>query len=308
MLENIISENLDDVLNEFSDKLGNREDYVGASDIGKCERNIVLSKIYGVDYPTKQKMIMLRGHLAESIVRMLLKKAGLFFKEQYEIIHPEYKFIKAHIDFLFQDKNAKGVLEVKTTTGIPDEPYPSWVEQLQLQMGLVKLRFSDEVRGAILVIDLSNGEIKEFNGYKPSAEIFDALVEKAKAIYEKVQAKETEDLPCEINGLCAFCPFKKDCPAFTGDEPMISEELNKAVENYIAVSQEEKEIKEKKDRLKQEILGYTGNNFQAKFNGHKLSIKETVSVRVDTNLLKSEYPDVYQSVIKEIPFLSFRIT
>ena len=89
---------------------------------------------------------------------------------------------------------------------------------------------------------------------------------------------------------------------------MISEELNKAVEHYIAVSQEEKEIKEKKDRLKQEILGYTGSNFQAKFNGHRLSVKETVSMRVDTKALKEEYPDVYEAVVKQIPFLSFRIT
>ena len=307
MLEKIISDNLDDVLNEFSDKLGNRTDYVGASDIGKCERNVVLSKIYGVDYPTKQKMIMLRGHLAESIVRMILKKAGLSFKEQYEVTHPQYGFIKAHIDFLFQAKNIKGVLEVKTTTGIPDEPYESWVMQLYMQLGLVKLKFpKDKVKGSILVLDLASGEIKEFNGYKPNDELFSALVEKARAVYEKVQAK-IEDLDYEINGLCSYCPFKSTCPAFTGDEPMISEELNKAVENYIAVSQEEKEIKKEKDRLKQEILGYTGNNFQAKFNGHKLSIKETVSVRVDINLLKSEYPDIYQSVIKEIPFLSFRI-
>jgi len=175
-------------------------------------------------------------------------------------------------------------------------------------MGIVKLQFSEEVRGAVFVLDLSSGEMKEFNGYEPSDEIFSALVEKAKDIYEKVQVKETEGLDYEINGLCSYCPFKSNCPAFTGDEPAISEELNKAVENYIAVSQEEKEIKKKKEDLKQEILGYTGNDFHAKFNGHSLSVKETVSTRIDINLLKSEYPEVYQSVVKQIPFLSFRIT
>ena len=230
---------------------------------------------------------------------------------QAEFIHPDFNYIKAHVDFVFYTKDFSkiGIVEVKSVSSIPDEPYPSWVEQLQFQMGLAKLMHPDaEIKGSLFVIDLNSGKYVEFNGYKPNDELFNNLVEKACVIYEKVQARETENLSCEVNNLCAFCPFKKDCPAFTGDEPMISEELNKAVESYIAVSQEEKKLKKKKEDLKQEILGYTGNNFHAKFNGHRLSVKESVSVRVDVNLLKSKYPEVYKSVVKQIPFLSFRIT
>lgn len=307
MLEKILSENLGKVLDGFSGELGDRSLYVGASDIGKCERNVVLTKINGVNHQTKQKMVMIRGHLAETIVRLLLKKAGLFFEEQYEVTHPQYGFIKAHIDFLFQAKNAKGVLEVKTTTGIPDEPYESWVMQLCMQMGLVKLNFpKDKVKGAILVLDLASGEIREFNGFEPNDELFSALVNKAKVIYEKVQNKQTENLETEVSSLCAFCPFKADCPEFSGDEQNVSKEIVYMVNKYRELSDNEKTLKKEKDSIKQTLIDTIGEGV-LKFNGNKVTVKNTVRKALDSKALQKSMPEVYEQFLIEREIVYFRV-
>ncbi|AEA33624.1 hypothetical protein [Hippea maritima] len=308
MLEKVISENIDKVLADYSNLLGNRKDYVGASDIGQCERKVVLSKVENVDTSAEQKTVMLRGHLSENVVGDILEKAGLYFKRQYEVIHPQYSFIRAHIDFLFQAKNGtKGVLEVKTTTGIPDEPYMSWVLQLQMQMNLVKLRFpQDEVKGAILVLDLSSGEIKEFNGFTPNSNIFAVLVEKAKRIYEKVRNNDKQNLKTEVSFLCGSCPFKATCPEWSGDEQKVSDDIRRLVEYYKSLAEDEKELKKEKEAVKQDLIKVIGEG-ELKFNGNKVTVKNTVRKSLDSKALQKELPEIYERFLTEREMVYFRV-
>jgi hypothetical protein len=50
--------------------------------------------------------------------------------------------MKAHLDFMFSRQNKIAVLETKSVSNIPDAPYPSWIEQIHFQMGLVALNNS----------------------------------------------------------------------------------------------------------------------------------------------------------------------
>lgn len=307
MLEEIFEKYMPEVMKDFSDNLGDRSEYVGASDIVGCERKVVLSKINGVEFNTANQIVLSRGHVAEDIVSKVLAKAGFNYETQYEVIHPKFSFIKAHIDFLFFDKGTKGVLEMKTTTGIPDEPYPSWVQQLQMQIGLLKLNFpKDKIKGALLVMDLSNGQMKVFNGFTPDGELFEVLVDKAKSIYEKVLNKQTEGLETEISPLCSFCPFKKDCPEFSGDEQNVSDDVKQLAKDYKKLSKQEKEAKQKKEAIKDKIIRIVGER-TLKFEGYKIIVKNTTKRDVNVGKLKDEFPDVYQSVLDENPIVFFRV-
>ncbi len=312
MIKDIIDEKLKEISKrETLESLGDRSKYVGASDVVGCPRKAILTKLQPPEFDNETLIRLMRGHLAETILVKCFSEINYRWKTQMEFVHPEYDYIKAHADFVFYTKDFSkiGIVEQKSVSSIPDEPYPSWVEQLQFQMGLAKLLYPKaEIKGSLFVIDLNSGKYEEFNGYEPNDEIFDVLLENAKKIYEFVQNNQVDDLPIEPGLLCGYCPFKADCPAFTGDESEVPEDVQKAVESYMTISQEEKNLKREKDNLKQEIIGYTGPSFKAAFNGYKLSVKETVSTRVDTKVLKAEYPDVYEAVVKQTPFLSFRVS
>lgn len=312
MIKDIIDEKLREISKRESlESLGDRTKYVGASDVVGCPRKVVLTKLNPPELDNETLIRFMRGHLAETILTKCFSETKYKWMTQAEFIHPDFNYIKAHADFVFYTKDFSkiGIVEQKSVSSIPDDPYPSWVEQLQFQMGLAKLLFPEaEIRGSLFVIDLNSGKYTEFNGYEPNDEIFNNLVEKACAIYEKVQSKETEDVPIETGLLCGYCPFRKNCPAFTGDETEVPEDVQKAVEKYVALTKDGKELDKKKNALKQEIIGYTGNEFHAAFNGYKLSVKEVVSVKADTKVLKAEYPDIYNAVAKKSQFLSFRVT
>ena len=311
MLLEKISEGLDGMLKEYSSALGNRGDYIGASDVPNCERKVVLSKIHHKgEVDDEKKMVFLRGHTVETIVRNLLTKAGLNnFKEQFEVVHPEYDFIRAHIDFLFYSEKANeyGVMEVKTTTNIPETPYESWVMQLQMQIGLMKLNYPNaKIKGAVFVLDLVNGKMRVFSGYEYSEELFNALVDKAKRMHEKVVNKDTENLETEISSLCAFCPFKASCPQFTGDEQNISDDLKKAIKKYNELSKREKEIKREKDDIKKMIIEAVGEG-TIKADGNKIVIKHTKRKDFDVKRLQKENPDIYNEYLTEKDITYFRI-
>jgi hypothetical protein len=79
--------------------------------------------------------------------------------------------MKAHLDFLFYtdfDGNPElHAIEVKSVSGIPDAPYPQWEDQLNFQLGLLRMQYpKGKVAGSILAVDLNAGQVHQFNGYK----------------------------------------------------------------------------------------------------------------------------------------------
>ena len=311
MIKDIINENIKKVNEKDSEALKDRTQYVGASDVGQCPLKVVKSKLNPPEYDSETLVKFKRGHLAETILAECFAYTQYRWETQMEFIHPKCEYIRAHADFVFYTKDFSriGIVEQKSVSSIPDEPYSSWVEQLQFQMGLAKLVYPDtEVKGAIFVVNLNSGKFEEFNGFIPDEQLFGQLMDKAQMIYDAVQQKDISNLSPEPDSLCVFCPFKATCPEFTGDEKTVPEEIVEKVKEYQQIIAEEKELKAKKEDVKNDIIGFTGNDFQARFNGYKLSVKETVRQSVDTKLLKTEYKDIYESVLKEIPYVSFRIS
>lgn len=325
MIENIILKGAaESAVKETATSLGNRSDYFGASDVSQCPRKSVLAKLSVLTNDLSTLLNFKRGHLSENIVDQKIKNQQAFFKElikdalnqtpykvrQQEFVHPEFDFLKAHIDFFFYNKDYTkiNIVECKATASLPDSPYSSWITQLQFQMGLAKILYPNaDIKGIVYVIDLAN-QTAEFGPYAPNDTLFNATLEKAIKMwnaYQSILNGNDVELDTEVSLLCGYCPFKSDCPRFNGDE--VPDEIKELVKKYIELTEQEKSLKSSKDALRDQIIAMTGET-KLSFDGISLSVKNVISNRIDTKKLKDQYPDVYNTCLTKSESLVLKIS
>ncbi|MBU1420051.1 MAG: hypothetical protein KKI15_16320 [Proteobacteria bacterium] len=238
--------------------LGDRRDYLGASDIGYCPRKVILERIHASDHDLATLLRFQRGHMAEDIIAMAFSAAGYTnFERQVEVVMPGDVPLKAHIDFVFTSEThkIKSVLEIKSTSRIPDGPYGSWESQLYIQMGALAHRYPGySIKGAVLTLDLANGEVAFFNGYGPQTTIFNGLMERAGSIWSNYLAMldgEAVEPDTEVSPLCGFCNHLADCPRFEAEEVPQLATIVEALQNQ---QSKEKAMQGEIKQLKRQLL------------------------------------------------------
>ena len=236
--------------------LGDRSNYLGASDIGHCPRKVILQKIKPRKHDLRSLLFFKRGHMAEEIVAEVFAAAGFKFDRQEEAkIDVEGVPFIAHIDFVFSSERAKvkSILEVKSSEAV--EPFGSWEMQLYVQMGGLQDKYPDyTIRGAILIIDLADGTVRFFNGYSPNASMYCGLKVRAQDIWSTYQAALREDdvaLETEVGLLCGHCNYLLKCPAFAGEEVP---DLIGFVEDLENLKGQAKDLKTQIDMRKRHLL------------------------------------------------------
>ena len=83
--------------------LGDRRNYLGASDIGQCPRKVILERVSPKEHDLATLLRFERGHMAEEIVAKVFSAAGFTnFERQVEIdVSSEGVPFLVHIDFIF---------------------------------------------------------------------------------------------------------------------------------------------------------------------------------------------------------------
>lgn len=149
--------------------LGDRSQYVGASDIGQCLKKSYLSKFDKEDFDFEQLLIFERGHVAEGIFIKGLenspKKDAFSFKKQLEFVGKnEWSFIRTHLDLHVSFPREDVAVEGKTfRTDLPNgKPRLSWLYQNHIQMWLANESTGRKTRGIIAAIDLNTAKRHEF--------------------------------------------------------------------------------------------------------------------------------------------------
>ena len=124
--------------------LGDRSTYVGMSDIGQhweCPRAALARKVVPTPNSLERLLTLQRGHWFESGVGKALASLGLHVLPQLEINWQHQGVaIKAHLDFVLvwgAPVNAIRILEVKSTSRLPDTPHDSHLLQRHGQLGLL---------------------------------------------------------------------------------------------------------------------------------------------------------------------------
>lgn len=280
---------------DTEDSLGDRTEYIGASDISGCLRKSYLSKKEkSNDTSIEQLLTFERGHQFENIVEKFLY--GETYKKQVEIrdAYTSNGFkLKPHLDFVLYNPEEKTatVIEAKSTKNVI-ELYESYVLQLQLQMGLLQAQCGSDwkIDGAIFVVSTdSKYEIFEI---EQNTTLFNMAMQRAD---ELSQALKTSIEPkAEIQLYCDKCPFKGDCQAITkGANNQLPFNIKATIRKLKEFQNIDKEIKNLKNQL-QSFMEAT-NTQVAKCNDITVSlhINKGDDYTIDLNKLRVEEPNIY---------------
>lgn len=289
--ESFIASNLTRVLEiETKETLGDRNEYIGASDIGGCPYKTVMSKRNPPIHSLKQQIIFQRGHLAENLVTKMLD--GLPVVDQFEVLGQLDQIqLKAHLDKLLKSKERCVIVEVKTVSAPVDEPYESWVMQVQFQMGLMLEQCDHAVEAYVLAIDLNSGWLKTFN-IEFNDDLFELCLSKAQHIEDAMKGL------CEpkaiIQNYCSTCPFKMQCPKqgrFAEDLP---EDIKMDLEFIKKSKKMAKESRLRENRVKSYLINTGVSLGKDTRSNTVVSVKEQETSRLDIERLKSEEPEIYK--------------
>ena len=287
-----------------SAELGNRKLYIGSSDVGSCARKVYLQRKTPKTPNVSTLLKFSRGHIAETLIENIFVAGGVkdLFDTQVEVRHPEYP-LKAHIDFLFY-ANLDGtpelhVIEVKSVSGIPDEPYSQWIDQLSFQLGLLRIQYPQgKIGGSVLAIDLNAGQIHQFNGYEDDAATFNYLVSKALHLLDCLD--ERDEARPSVSLSCSFCPYRSDCPAMALPKVELPPEIELLASKYAELNSTKRVAEKEMKGIRQELLDFTGPKFKGRSDTIDLvTTFVDPSLIVDGDRLRQQYPDVYSGVLKE---------
>jgi CRISPR-associated exonuclease Cas4 len=254
--------------------LGDRSNYLGASDIGNCPRKVIFERLHPAEHDLATLLRFQRGHMAEDLVASAMTAAGYDnYDRQVEAIASATTPIKVHIDFVFTttQPKVKAILEVKSVSSLPDVPYASWESQLYMQMGALKEKYPDyQIKAALLAIDLGSGEIALFNGYTPEDCLYAGLLQRASRIwtdYQFMVQGHQRQPAIEPSLLCGYCHHLTTCPGFAGEE--VPELANAAAELQ--------ELQEKEKSLKNQIEPRKADLFKiVNQAGHSIKANGTI--------------------------------
>lgn len=231
--------------------LGDRKEYVGASDIGQCPRKCYFSKINPTEHTDQEILNFERGHNSEIKFKKALdavaEKYNFNFLEQPEIVSKNNEWLKAHIDFLVIFEKEEVVIECKDTNHIPEKPYESWILQIQLQMGLL-IENGHQVKRGIIVAS-SSQEIWEYPSIPFDKGVYEYALTRAKNLWRCLQARIEPQ--AETSALCQFCSVRNSCPNQVSKSNVeLSGNIVEMIEEYKKIA----EVAKKEKTLKQEII------------------------------------------------------
>ncbi|MFZ5572886.1 MAG: hypothetical protein ACOZF0_21005 [Thermodesulfobacteriota bacterium] len=302
------------IIQEFlqrpKDELGDRSTYIGASDLA-CERKGCLEKLTPSRKSFETLLRFKRGDLVESIVKEALDHNEIKHVCQLEAVHPQKPHLKAHLDFTFGNQTEMGVLECKSVSFIPQEPYDGWEKQLYYQMGLLSLNHRQKkIKGAVIALDLQTGDVRIFNGYNHSPLLFKDLEASADRIWQALQNQNPDSLHTNKSPLCAYCHFRSDCPAFFVDDAKVVDlsPIQQDVNQYLDAKLMEKEGKSLSFQAKARIEQFLGEFTAGKAGDTIIKVSARQKETLDFGAFKSAHPDLFEEYKKTTPYTVLTIS
>lgn len=287
-----------------SEPLGDRTQYIGSSDVAGCARKAYLQRQFPTSPSVTTLLKFARGHAAEWLLTNIFQAGGAasLYDEQVELCHPEVP-LRCHIDFLFyadfDGKPQLHAVEVKSVSGIPDAPYPQWEDQLQYQLGLLRIQYPQGViGGSILAVDLNAGQIHQFNGYTYDEATFNYLFCRGLHLLDALNG-QAEACPSPSQ-LCGFCQYRDDCPAMSAPSVQLPPEVEMLAGKYAELNATKSRAEKEMKAIRQELVDFTGPSFRGRSEGYDLTVTAVEpSLTVDGSLVKKLYPDIYPHILKE---------
>lgn len=284
-----------------------RADKIGSSDapavMGVSPYQTPVQLYYqkkGLVLPPDDNIRMKFGRDIEPVIRKwFYEETGIeIHEDKYIRVHKDYDFIIADLDGIGLENDNEIIVELKTisgkllsqyeSTGIPDYYYI----QLQHQLLVTDLPY-----GYIAMIVFGNYGINNFiiQKYARNDELIEKMVEKEVAFHDNLVNNIPPEIMTKDDNILIY-------PETIKDNPLIVEDsyLKGLILEYMNIDKAEKEIKNKKAELQNEIFKFIRDHDQIVMDGKKIAtIYNSRNVSLDTRLLKSEHPELYEKYKKE---------
>lgn len=252
------------------------------------------------------------GHLLEPIVADEFKRRELIADKGREgwtltelgatVCHKDYPWMRANVDRLILDETGKvvGILECKTTSEYNDEEWASgdillsYVYQLNWYMYILDIRW-----GAFACL-VGGNKFYSYEVYRNDELLQETILPAVKSFwYDNVLALKEPELQAVDTNFAndKYSEVEKNSEVMLEDEE--SDSLAAViVECKAKIKELEKTMEEAQNRLKDRIK----NNEIAYCRNHTIKWSPRSQTRVDTTLLKTTFPEVFEQCKKTITF------
>lgn len=284
--------------------LKERQCGIGGSDVGaiagvnkyKTPFEIYIEKTEPITEVKEQSEAARQGNDFEDYVAIRFMEATgkKVRRDRKYYKHKEYPFMVANIDRRIVGENA--LLECKTTSPFSakewdgEEIPASYLLQCQHYMAVTG---TDKIYIACLIFS-TDFIWKEVNR---DEELIQMIIQLEKDFWSLVEAKT----PPALDGSSAAEKYLKERYKEVEENKSIELgfEYKDKIKTYLEMKKQLKDFEKQVNELENQIKFEIGNAEYAYAPGYSLSWKKVLSNRVDSKKLKSEYPEVYEKVIKE---------
>jgi len=176
------------------------DNIIHVSEVSGCLRKAYYIRKYGQDIIPKYAVLMSYGNGIHELLQNYLIKKG--WRIEYPVSR-QFKYLRlvGHIDLYEPRQNI--VVEIKTTSKIPREPYTEHVRQINTYAYLL-----GTMPTLYLIYIDRMGDIKVFN-IPRNYELWKDMIKRAYYLYYSI--RDNKEPRREKNHLCEYCPFKDKC-------------------------------------------------------------------------------------------------
>jgi len=255
--------------------------------------DVYLNKVEGKQI--ENKIVMRAGTVLEPFVAELFaEETGykVVMPSQRLFVHKEYDYLVGSPDRFFTKENTAGVLECKTTSISYDDIPEFWQLQNMWYMGIVGSELGS-------VAFLKNNRAFGFKEYDFNKELFEAMVEAAVTFWNNYVIKQT---PPEITEKNISEVSKIYRSHIDGLKIKASKETVSLLNSYVAVKNIKKIVEAKEEELKDHIK-FVLRDSEAIIDEDDNVLatwkKSKDGKTFDTDLFKSENPELYSKYLKD---------
>ncbi len=292
--------------------LKERQCGIGGSDVGailgvnryKTPFEVYIEKTEPIEEVKDQFESAYWGDQLEEIVAKEFEKrtSKKVRRDRKHYKHKDYPFMVANIDRRVVGENA--ILECKTANQYLTN---EWQEDEVPASYLLQVQHYLFVTGAEVgyIAVLIGGQKFIWKEVQRDEELIQMIIEAEKTFWKMVEDKT----PPALDGSSAAEKYLKEKykEAETDKSVELGFEYKEKIKSYLEMKEQLKNFEVQVKELENQIKAEIGKAEYAYAPGYSLSWKNILSNRVDSKKLKSEFPQVYEKVVKESISRKFNI-
>ena len=212
--------------------------------------------------------------------------------------HPDYPYLVAHVDRLITGTDE--LLECKTCSAFKLEEWENKIPKEYVLQVIWYLGITGRKRGWIAC--LIGGQKFIYMAIEFDEELFKAMVERAVKFWEMVQNQTPPLILPEDDEVLGEIYSEHT------DDMMVLQDLNDRVAYLQEIKMHINEMTKEKEEIETELKTVIKDKAGFTTDKYKVTWKSQITRRIDTELLKTEEPEIAQKYMTESAYRVLRIT